>query len=100
VVKCIKRLPVRFTQLPEPKSSLLERLVLQLQQQNFGDRHLKGIDGFEVLLAVVLEAVAGTAAAAVDAQTLEGAKVNSSEWRAAAEVVLDKRMDGLGWLMV
>jgi hypothetical protein len=59
--------------LPAPKSCLLERLVLQLQQQHFGDERLKGKDGFEDLLVVVLEAVAGTAHSAVGAGALKRA---------------------------
>jgi hypothetical protein len=78
----------------------LERLVLQLQQQSFGDRHLKGEEGLEALLAVVLTAVAGTAGASVDAQALELARVDSYEWQVAAQSVLNKRMHGFGWLIV
>jgi hypothetical protein len=99
-VKYIKRLPVRFTQLPEPKSSLLEKLVLKLQQQNFGDRRLHGKVGFEALLVVVLEAVAASGGAAVGAQALAAAKVDSFEWQEATQHVLKERIDGLGWLIV
>ncbi|KAF6265705.1 hypothetical protein COO60DRAFT_1633484 [Scenedesmus sp. NREL 46B-D3] len=100
VVKYIKRLPVRFTQLHKPKSSLVESFVLQLQQQQFGDRRLKGEKGFEALLIAVLEAVAGAGGAAVPAQALNCAKLDVLEWQAAAHFVLDKRTNGCGWILV
>jgi hypothetical protein len=98
VVKYIKRLPVRFTQLPKPNSSLVEALVLQLQQQEFENTRLKGKDGFEALLTVVLEAVAGVGGVAAPPQALEVARVDSREWQAAAGFVLEKQQIGPGWL--
>jgi hypothetical protein len=100
VVKYIKRLPEHFTQLTQPKSSLLEKLVLQLQQQHFGDKRLLGKDGFEDLLFAVLDTVAGVGGDAVPVQAMVDAKLNTREWQEVAFFVLQKRCDGPGWLIV
>jgi hypothetical protein len=100
VVKYIKRLPVRFTNLPEPKSSLVEKLVLKLQQQQFGNMRLTGKDGFEELLIAVLAAIAGLEGVSAPPQALQGAKVDSMNWQDAALLVLQTKQGGLGWLIV
>jgi hypothetical protein len=102
VVKYIKRLPERFTNLTYPKSSLLEEFVLQVQKQQFVNRDLVGEEGFNQLLAAVLNGVAqaGTGGVAVTVQAMVDAKLNTREWQAAASFVLQKRQAGFGWLIV
>jgi hypothetical protein len=95
VVRYFKLLPTRYTNLPQPKSSLLEQAVMKLDthmrcQQGLGKADMQGAAGFERLLTAAMQAVAGVGNTAGVQESLQQAGVNG-EWRPVAQRVLNYR---------
>jgi hypothetical protein len=104
VVRYFKLLPGRYTNLPQPKSSLLEQAVMKLDnhmrcQQGLGKADMQGGAGYERLLTAALQAVAGSGgmrAVPGVQESLQQAGVNG-EWRSVAQRVLNHRAAHGGW---
>jgi hypothetical protein len=96
VVRYIKSAPGTYTNLSELKSSMMEQAVMKLDshmrcQLGLNKQDMQGAVGYERLLNVSLQAVAGIGAL----QGVKGVQENlqkagvNGEWRAVAKRVLN-----------
>lgn len=104
VVQYIKVLPGRFSNLPKPKSSLAEQVVMKVVnhlccQQGLKKQQLVGAEGFDKILTATLKAIAGEGsilAVTGMPEKLQQARL-VGEWKVVAQHVLRLRASGQGW---
>lgn len=104
VVKYLKFLPYKKTQLPRPKSSLVEQLVMSILTGLLAEYQpdaMVGAPGFDALMTKTLAVISGSSTIAHQ-ELLHSAelKFSTAEWRnAAAALLTDNNIGhGSGWL--